>query len=271
MPPLTLVSSAAAEQLARAEPVVVMSRGHSGTRVLSWALSALGIQMGSRRDEPAGDCQDRHLTGTIKKIAIGRLATRSIRTPRPRDVRRLRRALWRYARSVGSGERPWGWKFPETYLIGGVVDAVLPRARYLHLVRDGRDVAFKAHLTDDEGRRLGRTLLDHLGMLGRPRHLQAARSWAFQVQRFREVRPHLEPREYRITFEQLCSRPVESMQGVADFLELPMTDACRDYLAAQVRPEKVGQHREEDPAKLAAVEELIGDTLAAEGYIPSAR
>ncbi|MEK9500511.1 sulfotransferase family protein [Gaopeijia maritima] len=270
-PPLTILSQSDADELARTEPVVVMSRGHSGTRVLSWALAALGIHMGTLRSEPAGDCQDRRFTGAIKKVADSRIGTCSTRAPGARETRRFRRALWRYLRGVPRDGRRWGWKFPETYLIGGVVDTVVPRARYLHLVRDGRDVAFKSHLTDDEGRRLGRTILGHLGLLGRPRHLQAAGSWAYQVQRFRALRPVLEPRVHRLTFEQLCTRPVETMEAVAGFLGLPMTDECRRYLAEQVRPEKVGQHRGEDPAKLRAVEALIGETLAAEGYPPAAR
>lgn len=264
--PLPFVTAAAAERLARTEPVVVMSRGHSGTRVLSWALDALGIQMGTKHHEPAGDCQDRRFTRTIKRVATRRIGAEPDGKPGSREVRRFRRALHGYASSLDTRRAPWGWKFPETYLIGGVVDTVVPRARYLHLVRDGRDIAFKRHLTDDEGRTLGRTILAHLDMLGRPRHLQAARSWAFQLQRFAALRPRLGARVHRLTFEDLCARSQETMDGVAEFLGLPMTDACRHYLAEQVRPAKAAQHREEDAAVVEAVERLIGDTLVAEGY-----
>lgn len=256
-----------AERLAESRPVVVMSRGHSGTRVLAWALQALGVRMGTLDHQPAGDCQDRRFTGAIKKIALGRIGVPVTTPPRPRDVRRFRRAAWRYLESLGGAEGPpWGWKFPETYLIGGVVDAVFPRGCHLHLVRDGRDVAFKAHLTDDEGRRLGRRILEHLGMRGRPRHLQAARSWAFQLRRFDALRPRLEGRLHRLTFEELCRRPHETMAAVAAFIGVPMTEACRRYLDEQVRADKVAQYRAEDPVAVAEVEAHVGETLQAWGY-----
>ncbi|MEQ9569899.1 MAG: sulfotransferase [Longimicrobiales bacterium] len=257
-----------ARRLAETEPVVVMSRGHSGTRVLAWALDALGVRMGTLAHEPAGDCQDRRFTGTIKRIAMARVSVPVTAPPRARDLRRFRRAAWHYLEWLEHPRGPWGWKFPETYLIGGVVDAVFPRARHLHMIRDGRDVAFKAHLTDDEGRRLGRRLLGHLGLLGRPRHVQAARSWAFQLRRFGALRPLLGGRVHRLTFEDLCRSPHETMTRVADFLEVPMTDACRRYLDANVRVGKVAQHRNEDPDVVAEVESHIGDTLETWGYVP---
>lgn len=262
-------SSDTAERLAATRPVVVMSRGHSGTRVLSWALRALGVTMGTREHEPAGDCQDRRFTGAIKRVAMARVTEEVTHAPGGRELRRFRRAASRYLDWIGHSGGTWGWKFPETYLIGGVVDAVFPRALHIHMVRDGRDVAFKSHLTDDEGRRLGRRILGHLNMLGRPRHLQAARSWAFQLRRFGALRPRLGHRVHRLTFEELCRRPQETMSRVADFLGLPMSDECRRYLDANVRADKVAQYRNEDPAVVAEVEACIGDTLAEWGYAPS--
>lgn len=105
------------------------------------------------------------------------------------------------------------------------------------MVRDGRDLAFKQHLTDDAGRRLGRILLDRLGA-----------------------------RCHRLHFEELCRAPLPAMEAVADFLGVEMTGACRDYVAASVRPEKLGQHRSEDPTRVAEVEAVIAGTLAACGY-----
>ncbi len=262
-------SSPTAERLAATRPVVVMSRGHSGTRVLSWALRALGVTMGTLDHEPAGDCQDRRFTGTIKRVAMARVTDPVTDPPRGRELRRFRRAASRYLDWIGHRGGAWGWKFPETYLIGGVVDAVFPRALHVHMVRDGRDVAFKAHLTDDEDRRLGRRILGHLDMLGRPRHLQAARSWAYQLRRFGALRPHLGDRVHRLTFEELCRSPQETMTRVAGFLGLAMTDECRRYLDAHVRADKVAQYRNEDPAVVAEVEACIGDTLADWGYAPA--
>jgi hypothetical protein len=138
------------------------------------------------------------------------------------------------------------------------------------MVRDGRDLAFKAHLTDDADRVLGRALLSAVGALEAPHHVQAALSWDFQVRRFDELAASLGSRCLRLRFEDLCADPEHAMEGVAEFLKLPMTERCRDYLRSNLRPGKVAQHRAEDPVQIAEVEALIEPTLRAWGYAKSA-
>ena len=126
---------------------------------------------------------------------------------------------------------------------------VFPKARYLHLVRDGRDLAFKRHLTDNPRRRLGRLVLKTTGALQHPRHLQAALSWSYQVDQFDAFRPCLPPeRILDLTFEQICATPSEATGRICSFLGVPMTEACRRYLAEEIDPRKISQHREVDPA-----------------------
>ncbi|MFW6084015.1 MAG: sulfotransferase, partial [Gemmatimonadota bacterium] len=172
------------DRLAAESPVVVMGRGHSGTRVLTRAIEALGVAMGAG-DRRTADVRDRRLKRAVRKIARASLDRPVTADPAPRLLRLFRRRIESYLDRLGvAAGDDWGWKFPETYLVPGYVIATFPRARLVHLVRDGRDVAFKAHLTDDPGRRLGRTLLGQIGALDEPRHLQAARSWRFQVERY---------------------------------------------------------------------------------------
>jgi len=253
-------------------PVVVMGRGHSGTRVLAWALEALGVRMGTLEAKPTGDVQDRRFTRAIKRLAERSLARPALAEAPPGELRRFRRAAASYLDWLGERGDHWGWKFPETYLIGPVVDAVFPKARYIHMVRDGRDLAFKEHLTDDSGRRLGRTLLERLDVLDAPHFLQAAHSWDFQVGRFCEFeRERLGARCHRLHFEALCREPLPTMQAVADFLGVEMTAACRDYVEANLRADKLAQHRGEDPEQVAQVEAIIAPTLRACGYEADAR
>ncbi len=275
-----------AERLSRERPVIVMGRGHSGTRVLAWALEALGIRMGTRTAKPTGDVQDRRFTRRIKRIAERYVARPALESPRERDVDRFRRSAARYLEWLdspegrddrfpaggfteedrGDGSPGWGFKFPETYLIGNVVDLAFPRALHVHMVRDGRDLAFKQHLTDDAGRGLGRAILEHLELLDRPHEMQAAISWDWQVRRFEEVESILGERIHRMTFEGLCLDPEATMERLAGFLGVPMNPACRDYLAQNIRRGKVSQHREEDPALIRAIEAEIGPTLRRFGY-----
>jgi hypothetical protein len=247
-----------------------MGRGHSGTRLVAWAIQKLGIRMGATEDVPTGDVQDRRFSRAIKRIAAATLEEPPTRPPRPRYVRALQRAVRRYLQWLDAASDPWGWKFPETYLIPHYVVAALPQARYVHVIRDGRDLAFKRHLTDDPRRRLGHRLLRHVGALDMPHHLQAALSWEFQVRRFEEFRAHTSARVYTIAFESLCRNPVDTMDGVCRFLDVPMTDLCRQYLTDKINPAKVGQYRFAAPRQIAEVESLIGPTLSQLGHTPRA-
>jgi hypothetical protein len=255
-----------AEFLAGLEPVMLMGRGHSGTRVLSFACMHLGIQLGT--SAATGDADNRTFTRTIKKIAAGNLAQGAPQAVRERDLIRFQDAVYTYYTTLGSPQAHWGWKFPETYLIGDCIARTFPRARYIHLVRDGRDLAFKKHLTDDPNRVLGRRLLTHIDAMDEPHHLQAALSWAFQVDRFDEFRRALNPeRVLDMRFEDVCRDPMSAMQSMCDFLGIPMTEACESYITGQLDTAKIAQHTSEDPAKIREIETRIGDTLKRYRYL----
>lgn len=252
-------------------PVVIMTRGHSGSRVLAWSLQHLGVALGATEEKPTGDIQDRRFSRRIKRLAIARLAgATDERATGAQAKSLLRKAIpaqrWIASRHEGPLLR-WGWKFPETCLIGDVVERAFTGARYIHLIRDGRDIAFKSHLTDDPDRTLGNRLLTAAGAIDDPPHIRAAKSWAFQERTLREFfRTIPTERIHRVSFEQLVAEPTPTIERCAAFLDLPMTAACRDYLADKINPSKIAQHREEDPGLIAQVEHAIGDELLAAGY-----
>jgi len=252
--------------------VVIMTRGHSGSRVLAWALERLGVALGALESKPTGDIQDRRFTRRIKRIAIARLAgATDERATRAQAEALLRRVApckrWIAMHHHGGDIASWGWKFPETILIGPVVECAFPHARYIHLIRDGRDLAFKEHLTDDPTRTLGKRLGVVTGSEDDPPHIRAARSWAYQERLFRAfARGIPADRLCSVRFESMVTEPLATVQRCADFLGLPMTEACREYLADKVNPAKAAQHLESDPALVSQVESAIGDELTACGY-----
>jgi hypothetical protein len=50
------------------------------------------------------------------------------------------------------------------------ITKTFPHARYMHMVHDGRDIAFKYHLTDDPKRKLGNRILTLQNALTLPYH-----------------------------------------------------------------------------------------------------
>ena len=255
-----------ADFLSALQPVLLMGRGHSGTRVLSFACMHLGIQLGT--SVATGDADDRTFTRTIKKIATCNLPPCTPDTVLEKDLIRFQNAVFRYYTTIGSPQTPWGWKFPETYLIGAYVARTFPQARYIHMVRDGRDLAFKKHLTDDPKRKLGKKLLSYLDAMDRPHYLQAGLSWAFQVDQFDEFRKTLTAEQILdIKFEDICREPMTAMQDVCEFLNIPMTERCESYITRKLDVGKIGQYKSEDPAKITEIEKTIYDTLKRYHYL----
>ena len=263
---LILTGAKKAEQLARHEPLVILSRGHSGTRVLTWMCAHLGFHLGTHESNPTGDA-DKQFTNRLKKLAAHTYTQTSAAEVRPTDLRSFRSAVWDYHRWLGAPATAWGWKFPETYLMGPLVALTFPRARYIHLVRDGRDIAFKSHLTDRTDNPVGHGILSACQALTLPHHVQAALSWEYQIRQFERFRTALPgDRMLDLRFEDLCHEPVRVADQLCKFLATPMTPACQSYVEHKVDAGKVAQYRHEAPEQVHEVEHRIGATLTRLGY-----
>ncbi len=255
----------AQKQLSELRPIVLMGRGHSGTRVLSWMCSELGVNLGTSTTLATGDADDQKFTQQIKKITTNNIGNRVLKQS---DLRDFQKAVFGYYTRLNCPQSHWGWKFPETYLIAPYIAETFPKARYIHLVRDGRDLAFKQHLTDDPKRKLGRKILESQNALGLPHHLQAAISWAFQVDNFDDFRESI-PQEsvLDVSFEAICLHPYETAHQLCDFLDLSFTKTCETYIQAQINSKKVAQYQENDPQLIQEVEDRIKDTLMRYNYL----
>lgn len=266
--PFIKYDSELAAELKTLSPVVLMGRGHSGTRVLSWACTHLGLKLGTSGNLATGDADDQRFTQVIKHIATNNIGMSTGDNLKAVDLVMFQQAVYRYYQELGRPTGWWGWKFPECYLIAPYVKEIFPKAKYIHLVRDGRDIAFKRHLTDDPKRKLGKRLLGRLNVLGQPHHLQAAVSWASQVEQFDRFSAGLAAEQcFYLTFEQLCQQPFEVLKRLCEFLAIPMTPACEDYLSNKINTSKVAQYRENSEQQIKEVETRIGDTLRKHGYL----
>ncbi|MBF0287378.1 MAG: sulfotransferase [SAR324 cluster bacterium] len=254
--------------LSEQRPIVLMGRGHSGTRVLSWLCTTLGINLGTSHDLATGDADDQKFTQQIKKITLNNIKCTKESDVKTKDLYLFQKAVNGYYTRLNCPEQHWGWKFPETYLIGPYIAKTFPQARYIHLVRDGRDIAFKRHLTDDPKRRLGKKILTDQDGLKKPHHLQAAISWAFQVDNFDHFRQSVTTEQILdVTFENLCLNPRGTAQHLCEFLGLTFTADCEHYIQEQINPGKVGQYLENDPKLVQEVEERIKNTLMRYAYL----
>ena len=193
-----------------------MGRGHSGTRVLAWMLHHLGFKLWSDQNRASGDA-DSQFNNAVKSIVKRDTFCTELGVYSKASQNKIIKALNKFYQEsmikimkfYQNMDEPknWGWKFPETYLIAPLILKILPDSKIIHMVRDGRDVAFKKHLTDDQNRKVGMKLLERLNIIDEPRYLQAALSWKYQVDNFDEFKEKNNINTLELKFEDICIDP----------------------------------------------------------------
>ena len=195
------------------------------------------------------------------------------------------RAFFRlYATKLGKPEARWGDKTPGYVKSMREIQTFLPEARFVHLIRDGRDVALSV-LKQDWG----------------PQSIEAAaEKWRSRVLRGRAQQPYL-GFYIEVKFEDLVLDTERELRRICEFIELDFDPAMLGYhetaerrlqekaralprahgapqaaekrLASHAKtfeppnPELIGTWRKKMPAAdRAAYESLAGDLLADLGY-----
>lgn len=191
-----------------------------------------------------------------------------------------------------AGKSRWGDKTPGYLRKMGLIGRHLPEARFIHLIRDGRDVAVSItglHFGPDTVREAAQRWVKRVGV---------ARKQAERVEHYLEVR-----------YEDLVEDSEATLRRICEYVELPWDPVVLDYhqrapdrlaeitrdlprsrerspeggvipaeqrvgihaLAAKPpQADRVGRWRTEmDPADQAVFVETAGDLLAELGYPPS--
>jgi hypothetical protein len=134
------------------------------------------------------------------------------------------RAFYRlYAQRFGKSR--WGEKTPDYSLHIGAIAALLPEARFVHLIRDGRDVAAS-------WRQQWFSPGDEPEVL--------ARAWAGRVDAARSAgsgRAHY----IEVFYEDLVARPEPELRRLCGFLDLPWSDQLLNH--QERAPRRLEEHR----------------------------
>lgn len=262
-------------------PVVIFNKSHSGSRFLARLVRESGVFMGAHVNE-SNDSLD------VLRL-VEHLVTRyypdygplwDARAPADPELAGLVRDVFA-AHLEGfdrGGGGAWGWKLCETVYILPVLDALFPAARYIHLIRDGRDVAFCDHTRprDDfwkkvyfnthrieSWRGLKMTRRDYQ----RRSHIYNALHWVNSVQLGRAYGAMLRERCLEVRYEDLCLRFDATAARVLEFIGAGARPDVIERLRPEVRADSVGKHRDQPRRKVAQVLEVAKPLLLALGYL----
>jgi hypothetical protein len=158
----------------------------------------------------------------------------------------------------------WGWKEPRSIYLLPFFAHAMPTLRFVHFVRDGRDMAFSRN--QQQLHKHGNAVLGPWRhRLRRP--LRSIALWNevnLKAADFGER--HLADRYLRVRFEDLCESPGDTVSRVLDFFDLD-GDAEKIGQDAVKPPATLGRWRDESARTVRALEQIGEPALARFGYV----
>ncbi|MCC6355880.1 MAG: sulfotransferase [Verrucomicrobiae bacterium] len=271
----------AAELACRPAPVVVFNKSHSGSRFLAQLLQEGGVFMGA------------HLNESRDSLDVLRLVEHVVERHYPdfgalwcgdgaaaREVVRIARET--FASHLDGlppeSDRPWGWKLCETGYILPVIDRLFPKARYVHLIRDGRDVAFcnhrgpdspfwrKIYFNTDRIRTWGGRRCTAPEYRRRP-HVYNALHWANSVMVGRAFGSMLRERYLEIRYEDLCADFASAAPRVLRFAGIANPGPAIARLASVAKTSSIGKFQRATPAQMDEILAIAKPALLSLGYL----
>lgn len=227
-------------------PLVIAGTGGSGTRLLALLCNQLGYRW-PRRLNHALDALDffpfheRWLSDFLGQ----RLSELQLQ-----QMRRELCAIVALLEAELGESRPgrWGWKAPRNLLLLPLLDECVPNLRFIHLVRDGRDMAFSTN--QNQCQKHGDVVLDAQEST-LPTYLRSIAFWRhtnLAVAAYGATR--MSGRYLSLCYEDLLVWEVGAIASLAHFLDLSVEDLVP--LKSQARPNPgVGRWRQQ-PADLQA-------------------
>jgi hypothetical protein len=170
-------------------------------------------------------------------IDEGELRSRLTAIGRPTGGDAVRTAFELYAE--GRGKPRWGDKTPAYLTNIRDIHRALPEARFIHIIRDGRDVALSVLRMPEADRPMRRP--DSVGLV--------ATRWSRRIARAREQSEAL-PHYLEIRYEDLVRDPEEALRRACELIELPFEAAMLEFHS------RAGERLAEMDRDLAARDEL---------------
>ena len=214
--------------------IVVIGRGHSGTRAISHTLYASGVYMGRLLNRSGDKVPPEAMYDACRVMAEyvqwqGELSWDFSGLSRGQIDPTFDLLIDSYLEDVlGDGSEHKGWKIPETTLVYPWIVRRFPEAKYIHWIRDPRDSIIGPHNTDDLG---------EFGIRYPPTddvRERRAISWLYQYQ---IVKATPDPKNLiTVRFEDFVEKQEQTLEGLEAFLGIPLARIV-------VRSDPVGRWR----------------------------
>jgi sulfotransferase family protein len=244
-------------------PVVVGGTGGSGTRAVARVLMALGVNMGRSRNPSEDELSFAAFDWRWgRELLATHLGDSGRRDAEPVAARQAFAELLRSHGERASG--CWGWKHPHSYLLLRFLHGMSPGLRFVHVVRDGRDMALSGN--QRQLKRYGSLLLGpEAGAMDSP--ARSATFWS-RANCFAADTADAQPgmAYLCVRFEDLCADPIASIRRLAQFADVDQRGAAA-AAALVTPPTTLGRWRNVGPSLASTLEHGAKDGLMRFGYV----
>ncbi|WP_198005607.1 sulfotransferase [Thioalkalivibrio thiocyanodenitrificans] len=247
----------------RTPPLVIAGTGGSGTRLVALMCQHAGYHLGSRLNQTldAIDFYDFHERWLTDYLA-GTLSHSREEAMR----RELLDVVATFHDDLPAGHHgPWGWKAPRSMLLLPLLDNAIAGLRFLHVVRDGRDMAYSAN--QNQLQKHGLALLDDEQRL-LPQWQQSLAFWQAANLRTADYgEQRMGDRYLRLRYEDLLSENTRTLEMLADFLAIPSGHGGALLGHSRMHP-GVGRWRQRPAEEQRLLQALGAEGLGRFGYMP---
>jgi len=260
-------------------PVVMFNKSHSGSRMLANLLDEAGISLGAHRNHSWDSLDVLELVEYLVEHYYPSYAPlfEPSRPPDRKLAALIQRVFERHLEGLAPGQ-PWGWKLCETVYVLPILDYCFPDARYVHLIRDGRDVAFCDHRGPDspfwrkvyfntDRIRTYQGLRLTAPAYRRRSYLYNAIHWVNSVRTGRSYGAMLRERYLEVRYEELCSDFQNTATTLLAFLEADERATAADRFEPNVYGSSVGKYRRYPASWLRRVVSIEKPLLLELGYL----
>lgn len=218
---------------ANSEPVILIGRGGSGTRLLSQLALSSGVFLGSKLNV---SLDSEEWVEDIYKLVISATSATGIKSGSEQECYWIKQLRKRAATILRTGERSykdiWGWKLPETILALPQVLKAFPNAYVIHLVRHPLTSSWRrTHMTSRISNPIGCAVLtaaykaygfDPANMDEDESYFHNVITWTYQVQQAYDVLNSWarSDRILYLRYEDICESEFETQVRMSDFLGL---------------------------------------------------
>lgn len=248
---------------------MIGAKGGSGTRAISKIVQHLGYNLGSNFNESSdsmdmvdfilkwhGPIQDLWFHNELEYLNASNFT---------KD--------WELTLNKHMGPnvpKLWGWKNPQSINMLPMFFALYHGLKFIHVVRDGRDIAFSKNQQELEPTERGTGKFRWNQFLNtQPLPIASILYWQkINLEAFNFASKYLGDNYYILKFEDLCSSPINEITKICSFLNLDPTQFDLDKISKEVHtPSSIGRYKIHSPKVISQLERIGEEGLKQFNYI----